>query len=125
MLLAALRIQDCWFDSIVPAGSGHEIAWGQLSWAALGTFGASACANTLNQMYEVANDGKMKRTMMRPLPLKRVTQLQALAFAAVMGIGGTVILAEKVHQAESLSRASLIFDPSSSNMFLFQALSQG
>ena len=77
------------------SGSGEEIAWSQLGYAALGTFGASACANTLNQVYEVANDARMKRTMMRPLPLRKISNIQALAFAAVMGIGGTVILAEK------------------------------
>lgn len=40
----------------------------------------------------------MKRTAMRPLPLGRVTKLQALAFAGLMGLGGTAILAEKVRQ---------------------------
>lgn len=58
----------------------------------MGTFGASACANTLNQIYEVVNDGRMSRTKMRPLPLGRISRLQALAFAGVMGVGGTAIL---------------------------------
>lgn len=70
--------------------------WRRLGWTAAGTFGAAACANTLNQVYEVANDARMRRTMMRPLPLGRVTRLQALAFAGLMGAGGTAILAEKV-----------------------------
>ena len=70
--------------------------WQRLAWTAVGTFGASACANTLNQIYEVANDGRMTRTRMRPLPLGRISRLQALAFAAMMGVGGTAILNSQV-----------------------------
>lgn len=32
------------------AGSGEDIDWAGLGWTALGTFGAAACANTLNQV---------------------------------------------------------------------------
>ena len=83
-------------ECLLSVGSGSEIDWQRLAWTSAGTFGASACANTLNQIYEVANDGRMKRTMMRPLPLGRVTRLQALAFAGVMGLGGITLLADKV-----------------------------
>ena len=79
-----------------PVGSEEVIDWGRLGWTAAGTFGAAACANTLNQVYEVASDAKMRRTMMRPLPLGKISRAQALAFAGVMGVGGTIILAEKV-----------------------------
>lgn len=80
------------------------MAWGRLGWTALGTFGASACANTLNQIYEVVNDGRMSRTKMRPLPLGRVTRLQALLFAGVMGLGGTAILNYQVSSSTAASQ---------------------
>lgn len=67
-----------------------------------GTFGAAASANTLNQIYEVVNDARMKRTMMRPLPLGRISRLQALVFAGLMGVGGTAILTEKVRSQAQL-----------------------
>ncbi len=74
------------------AGSEDEIDWKKLGWTSLGTFGAAACANTLNQVYEVVNDGMMKRTQNRPLPTGRMGRPHALAFAAVMGAGGLAML---------------------------------
>lgn len=82
--------------TVLPSGSEEKILWARLGWTAVGTFAASACASTLNQVFEVANDSRMKRTMMRPLPLKRVSRLQALTFAALTGVGGVAILYEKV-----------------------------
>lgn len=32
------------------AGSEEAIDWGKLAWTSAGTFGAAACANTLNQV---------------------------------------------------------------------------
>ena len=61
----------------------------------------AACANTLNQVYEVANDSRMRRTMNRPLPLGRVSRVHALAFAATMGIVGLGILYTQVHIVSS------------------------
>ena len=48
------------------------------------------------QWYEVENDRRMKRTSRRPLPMKVVSRNHALAFAAVMGIGGIALLYYKV-----------------------------
>ena len=99
---ARFRIQDIEFPHMIltaiSTGSEEKIDWGKMGWTAAGTFAASACANTLNQVYEVANDAKMRRTMMRPLPLGRVTRSQALAFAGVMATASYVILSEKVNQ---------------------------
>ncbi len=78
------------------AGSGEKIDWVALGWTSLGTFGAAACANALNQLYEVVNDSRMTRTANRPLPGGRLTALHAAAFAAVMGAAGIGILYEKV-----------------------------
>ena len=78
------------------AGSGEQIDWVGLGWTALGTFGAAACANSLNQIYEVTNDSRMTRTCNRPLPGGRMTRVHAAAFAAAMAVGGLGILYEQV-----------------------------
>ena len=67
------------------AGSGERVDWAGLCWTSLGTFGAAACANTLNQLYEVTNDSRMTRTCNRPLPAGRLTRLHAAGFAVAMG----------------------------------------
>jgi len=74
------------------AGSGEKMDWAGLAWTSLGTFGSAACANTLNQIYEVANDSRMSRTCNRPLPAGRMTRLQAAAFALTAGSLGVGIL---------------------------------
>ena len=81
------------------AGSGESIDWAGLGWTALGTFGASACANTLNQLYEVSNDSRMTRTCNRPLPAGRLTRMHAAGFALTMGVMGLGVLHEKVRRA--------------------------
>jgi protoheme IX farnesyltransferase len=78
------------------AGSRERIDWGGMGWTCLGTMLASSSANALNQVYEKVNDGMMKRTMNRPLPTGRVSRGHALAFAALAGVGGVWLLAEKV-----------------------------
>jgi hypothetical protein len=39
------------------AGSGEQLDWAGLAWTSLGTFGAAACANTLNQVGPCARAG--------------------------------------------------------------------
>ncbi|KAK9818472.1 hypothetical protein WJX74_007363 [Apatococcus lobatus] len=78
-------------------GSPENISWPGLGWTVTGTFCAAACANTLNQVYEVLPDGKMKRTNRRPLPTGRLPVGHALAFAAVTGGLGVSILASKAN----------------------------
>ena len=60
------------------------------------SFGAFTAVFALPQVYERVNDGLMKRTMNRPLPTGRMTPRHGLAFAAVAGVGGVWLLAEKV-----------------------------
>lgn len=48
------------------------------------------------QVYEIANDSLMKRTMRRPLPLGRISRKHAIIFAGVVGAAGIGILAVKV-----------------------------
>ena len=54
---------------------------------------ASSAANTLNQVYERMNDGRMTRTMKRPLPAGACSVPQALAFAAACTVTGVGVLA--------------------------------
>lgn len=81
------------------AASGDRIDAPQLLYTCVGTFGCSAAANALNQVYEIRNDGLMRRTMLRPLPAGRMSAAQALLFAAVMGVGGAGLLAWQVRPA--------------------------
>ncbi len=78
------------------AGSPEHLNWSGLGWTLAGTFCAAACANTLNQVYELVPDSLMNRTMRRPLPAGRLPVGHALAFAAVTGGLGVTILATKV-----------------------------
>ena len=78
------------------AGSGEALDWAGLGWTSLGTMMCASAANALNQAYEVANDARMKRTALRPLPSGRMSMPHALAFAAVAGVGGVALLSQKV-----------------------------
>jgi protoheme IX farnesyltransferase len=78
------------------AGSGDSIDYAQLAWTSLGTLGAAACANTLNQLYEVFNDSRMTRTANRPLPAGRLSTRHAKVFALLTGAAGLWVLADKV-----------------------------
>ncbi len=73
-------------------GSDDRIHWGGLAFTSLGTFLTAAAANTCNQVYEIANDARMKRTSNRPLPQGRVTPRYALVFALGTGSAGTALL---------------------------------
>jgi protoheme IX farnesyltransferase len=89
-------------------GSGDNIDHAKLAWTSLGTLGAAACANTLNQLYEVANDARMARTCNRPLPAGRLSSRQALLFAALCGVGGLWTLHEQVRRAQLLATCSVV-----------------
>lgn len=83
-------------------GSDEHIDWSKLTWTVAGTMGASACANTLNQWWEVPRDALMNRTRNRPLPRGSVSPRHALVFAAVTGGAGVACLMWK---ANSLTAA--------------------
>ena len=57
-----------------------------------GTALTSACAQSLNQMWEVERDGKMIRTQKRPLPMQRLSMEQAKSFALLTGVSGASLL---------------------------------
>eukprot|EP00892_Ulva_mutabilis_P004710 jgi/Ulvmu1/2610/UM014_0061.1 len=73
-------------------GSGDSVDVATMCWTCVGTLACSAAANTCNQVYEISSDALMKRTALRPMPTGRLSVPAALAFAALTGVGGAVIL---------------------------------
>lgn len=71
--------------------------WRQLFAVTTGTWLTAACANTLNQMYEIRSDALMARTRLRPLPAGRVGLAQAGLFALVTGCAGVGLLARETN----------------------------
>ncbi|KAI4370313.1 hypothetical protein MLD38_018676 [Melastoma candidum] len=74
-------------------GSGSAVDFGGLCWTCGGTMMVAAAANSLNQVFEINNDAKMKRTQRRPLPAGRISVPHAAAWASSVGIAGTAMLA--------------------------------
>ncbi len=64
-----------------------------LFWTLLGTAGAAAAANALNEWWEVKLDARMDRTRNRPLPSGRMNPIHALIWSLSVGTGGVVLLA--------------------------------
>ncbi|GMH22340.1 hypothetical protein Nepgr_024183 [Nepenthes gracilis] len=90
-------------------GSGHIIDFYGLCWTCAGTMMVAASANSLNQVFEVNNDAKMKRTMERPLPSGRLSIPHAVTWASSVGVAGTALLACKANMlAAGLAASNLI-----------------
>lgn len=66
---------------------------GHWSLTLLGSFLVIAAANALNQVWEREVDGRMRRTMNRPLPAERMLVTEALCAAVLMALCGLTILA--------------------------------
>ncbi|KAL9262513.1 Protoheme IX farnesyltransferase, mitochondrial-like protein [Drosera capensis] len=90
-------------------GSGHTIDLSGLCWTCTGTMMVAAAANSLNQVFEVKNDAKMKRTQNRPLPSGRISVSHALTWASAVGIVGTSLLASKANMLAAGLAASNLF----------------
>jgi heme o synthase len=73
-----------------------------LLWGSLGIACASACAATLNHVLDRRIDAQMARTRGRPLPRGKLTERQALTFAAVLGLVSMSILAFLVNPLTAL-----------------------
>ncbi|GKV06232.1 hypothetical protein SLEP1_g18136 [Rubroshorea leprosula] len=90
-------------------GSGNGIDFAGLCWTCAGTMMVAASANSLNQVFEIKNDAKMKRTRRRPLPSGRITAKHAVIWASSVGLAGTAILAFKANMlAAGLATSNLI-----------------
>lgn len=80
--------------------------WRQLGAVTAGTFLSAACANTLNQIYEVRSDALMARTRLRPLPSGRVSVLHAACFAAASGLAGVGLLRREANDTAAALAAT-------------------
>ncbi|QCE05720.1 protoheme IX farnesyltransferase [Vigna unguiculata] len=90
-------------------GSGSAVDFSALSWTCLGTMMVAASANSLNQVFEINNDAKMKRTSRRPLPSGRITKPHAIGWASSVGLAGTALLATQTNMlAAGLAASNLV-----------------
>ncbi|KAH9330293.1 hypothetical protein KI387_002401, partial [Taxus chinensis] len=90
-------------------GSGACIDWAGLCWTCTGTMMVAASANSFNQIFEVNNDAKMKRTMRRPLPGGRISIPNATLWAVSMGAAGCALLSCKANAlAAGLAASNLV-----------------
>ncbi|CAN6486384.1 unnamed protein product [Victoria cruziana] len=98
-------------------GSGNITDFAGLCWTCAGTMMVAASANSLNQVFEVSNDAKMKRTMRRPLPSGRLTVPHAVMWASSVGLAGTTLLAWKANAlaaglaASNLALYAFVYTP--------------
>ncbi|XP_059433893.1 protoheme IX farnesyltransferase, mitochondrial [Corylus avellana] len=90
-------------------GSGSAIDFTGLCWTCAGTMMVAASANSLNQVFEISNDAKMKRTRQRPLPSGRITIPHAVTWASFAGVAGTALLASKANMLAAGLAASNLF----------------
>ncbi len=79
-----------------PSAENRASAW-LVAATVLGTAFLAAGASALNMWLEREQDRRMDRTHRRPLPGNRLEPDHALAFGAILGIGGTLILALAVN----------------------------
>jgi heme o synthase len=63
-----------------------------LLWLALGGMLVTGASNAINQVIEKDIDKLMSRTQARPLPGERMSVIEAVVTAGVMGIGGILVL---------------------------------
>ncbi|KAL6650662.1 hypothetical protein ACP70R_009587 [Stipagrostis hirtigluma subsp. patula] len=90
-------------------GSGNIVDIAGLCFTCTGTMMVAASANTLNQVFEIKNDAKMKRTMRRPLPSGRISPAHAAMWATSVGVAGTALLAWKANGlAAGLAASNLV-----------------
>ncbi|XP_022722844.1 protoheme IX farnesyltransferase, mitochondrial-like isoform X1 [Durio zibethinus] len=90
-------------------GSGNAVDLAGLCCTCAGTMMVAASANSLNQVFEINNDAKMKRTRQRPLPSGRITVPHAVTWASSVGFSGTALLAFKANMlAAGLAASNLV-----------------
>ncbi|XP_077244924.1 cytochrome c oxidase 10 [Tasmannia lanceolata] len=98
-------------------GSGGIIDFAGLCWTCAGTMMVAASANSLNQVFEINNDAKMKRTRHRPLPSGRLSVRHAAVWASSIGVAGTALLAWKANvlaaglAASNLALYAFVYTP--------------
>jgi protoheme IX farnesyltransferase len=88
--LATLVVVTAVLTYFVGAQGNH--VWLQVLLLAVGGFAVTGASNAINQILEMQYDALMKRTMQRPLPTHRLSKRQATVFAAVLAVGGLLII---------------------------------
>ncbi|MBV9340703.1 MAG: protoheme IX farnesyltransferase [Acidobacteria bacterium] len=73
-----------------------------------GTLLVASGTATFNQWMEREKDGRMRRTMARPLPAGRLSSREAFLFGLVLSVGGGVYLAVAVNGLSSLLAISAL-----------------
>lgn len=71
---------------------GGHVDWLSMTVICLGGFLTTGASNALNQVIEKDFDKLMARTVNRPLPQERMTVIEALLLAGLMGVGGIGLL---------------------------------
>jgi len=77
--------------------------------AVVGTALVAGGASALNQLLERQSDGRMRRTLNRPLPAGRLQPLEVLIFGLMLGIGGVAYLALTLAQPLAALLAAVTF----------------
>ena len=78
-------------------GRPSAVDWTLLFFTLLGTLLVASGTGTLNQYLERVFDGRMRRTVERPLPAGRVSPSGALVFGLLLAVIGGVLLALQVN----------------------------
>ncbi|MFQ5948524.1 MAG: heme o synthase [Acidimicrobiia bacterium] len=95
--------------SMIVAADGWPGTWPVLATVIGGTLAAGG-ANAINNFADRDIDGRMRRTMHRPLPSRRMEPSRALAFGLILGAAGFVWLWATVNSlAASLAAGALAF----------------
>ncbi|WP_339606191.1 heme o synthase [uncultured Roseivirga sp.] len=71
---------------------GGNVDWTQLTMLFIGGWLVSGASCTINQVIEKDYDAMMKRTQNRPLPTNRLSNNEALWFAAIVAVAGIFVL---------------------------------
>ena len=71
---------------------GGNVDWTQLTMLFIGGWLVSGASCTINQVIEKDYDAMMKRTQNRPLPTNRLSNNEALWFAAIVAVAGVFVL---------------------------------
>ena len=87
------------------AGAPTPIPWMGLTHLMIGTALAAGGASALNQTIERNIDGKMRRTMLRPIPSGRVSAVEAGAFGCALSAAGCAYLWAAVNGLTALLAA--------------------
>lgn len=87
------------------AGAPKPIPWAGLAHLIIGTALSAGGASALNQTIERNIDGKMRRTMLRPIPSRRVSAFEAGVFGCALSAAGCAYLWAAVNGLTALLAA--------------------